>query len=70
MIELGNEKTDLSNTHGEYTKIEKRFKEMETTISDLKANDVRYKEELAQLIEERDQLTEKMNNSKYDTKGA
>lgn len=64
MIELGNEKTDLSNTNGEYTKIEKRFKEMETTISDLKANDVRYKEELAQLIEERDQLTEKMNNSK------
>lgn len=41
MIELGNEKTDLSNIHGEFTKVEKRFKEMETTIAELKANDVR-----------------------------
>jgi len=65
-LDLTQEKTDFNNMDREFALIENRFSEIENNIEKLRKNDANNKKELATLIQEKNDLSRKVFDRKYE----
>jgi len=69
MLDLTQEKNDFSSVDKEFALIENRFSEIDGTIDKLRKNDANNKKELNAMLQEKEELSRKVNDSKYDNTG-